>query len=60
MVRRLRDALTIDDLQAMSRRRVPRMIYQYCDSGSYTQQTMARNVADFAKISAAKGCLRYF
>ena len=51
MVRRLRDALTIDDLRAMSRRRVPRMFYQYCDSGSYTQSTMERNVDDFAKIS---------
>lgn len=40
----------IDDLKSRYRRRVPRMFYDYCESGSYTEQTFHENTSDFAKI----------
>jgi L-lactate dehydrogenase (cytochrome) len=40
----------IDDLKALYRRRTPRMFYDYCESGSYTEQTFADNAADFRQI----------
>ncbi len=42
--------LEIKDLQAMAKRRVPRMFYDYADSGAYTESTYRANEADFAKI----------
>ncbi len=40
----------IDDLKRIYRRRVPRMFYDYAESGSWTEQTFRDNVADFAEI----------
>ncbi|MDP5308090.1 alpha-hydroxy acid oxidase [Paracoccus spongiarum] len=40
----------IEDLKALHRARVPRMFYDYADSGSYTQQTYRENSADFARL----------
>ncbi|MBC8037720.1 MAG: alpha-hydroxy-acid oxidizing protein, partial [Rhizobiales bacterium] len=42
--------LEIKDLQALAKRRVPRMFYDYADSGAYTEGTYRANEADFAKI----------
>ncbi|HEY4193653.1 MAG TPA: alpha-hydroxy acid oxidase [Mesorhizobium sp.] len=42
--------LTIADLKEKARRRVPRMFFQYADSGALTESTYAANEADFAKI----------
>jgi L-lactate dehydrogenase (cytochrome) len=47
---RLTDALTIDDLKQMARRRVPKMFFDYADSGALTEQTYRENESDFAKI----------
>ncbi|MCB5199503.1 alpha-hydroxy-acid oxidizing protein [Loktanella sp. TSTF-M6] len=41
---------TIDDLKAIYRRRVPRMFYDYTESGSWTEQTFRDNVSDFDLI----------
>ncbi len=41
---------SIDDLRQMHKRRVPRMFYDYCESGSYTEQTFQENVSDFSKL----------
>ena len=41
---------SIDDLKRMHKRRVPRMFYDYCESGSYTEQTFRANTDDFAKL----------
>ncbi len=46
----MRHFLEIKDLQAMAKRRVPRMFYDYADSGAYTESTYRANEADFAKI----------
>ncbi len=40
----------IDDLKVLHRRRVPRMFWDYCESGSYTEQTFRENTTDFARI----------
>ena len=40
----------IEDLRVVAQRRVPRMFYDYADSGSYTQGTYRANEDDFQKI----------
>ena len=40
----------IEDLRIVAKRRVPRMFYDYADSGSYTQGTYRDNEAAFQKI----------
>ena len=41
---------TIEDLRVLAKRRVPRMFYDYADSGSWTESTYRANSADFQKI----------
>ncbi|ABG33356.1 alpha-hydroxy-acid oxidizing protein [Roseobacter denitrificans] len=41
---------TIQDLKDLHERRVPRMFYDYAESGSWTEQTFHENTTDFAKI----------
>ena len=41
---------TIEDLRVMAQKRVPRMFYDYADSGSWTESTYRANEADFQKI----------
>ncbi len=43
-------ATCIEDLRIMAKRRVPRMFYDYADTGSWTESTYHANEADFAKI----------
>ena len=40
----------IDDLRALAKKRVPRMFYDYADSGSWTESTYRANEADFQAI----------
>ncbi|MEM8591712.1 MAG: alpha-hydroxy acid oxidase, partial [Pseudomonadota bacterium] len=40
----------IDDLKKIYARRVPRMFYDYCESGSWTETTFRENVSDFDEI----------
>ena len=40
----------IEDLRVLARKRVPRMFYDYADSGSWTESTYRANVRDFADI----------
>jgi L-lactate dehydrogenase (cytochrome) len=40
----------IEDLRVLHQRRAPRMFYDYCDSGSWTESTYRANEADFQKI----------
>ncbi|GIT87749.1 alpha-hydroxy acid oxidase [Roseobacter sp. OBYS 0001] len=41
---------TIQDLKDLHERRVPRMFYDYAESGSWTEQTFHENTTDFEKI----------
>ncbi|HWH83730.1 MAG TPA: alpha-hydroxy acid oxidase [Burkholderiaceae bacterium] len=40
----------IEDLRVLAKKRVPRMFYDYADSGSYTESTYRANESDFGKI----------
>ena len=40
----------IEDLRRAAERRVPRMFYDYADSGSWTESTYRANTSDFAAI----------
>jgi L-lactate dehydrogenase (cytochrome) len=46
----LDNALTIADLKEQARRRVPKMFFDYADSGAWTEGTYRANEEDFAKI----------
>lgn len=47
---RLDRFLTVDDFMRVAQRRVPKMFFQYADSGAYTEGTYRDNSADFAKV----------
>ena len=40
----------IEDLRVLAEKRVPRMFYDYADSGSWTESTYRANSEDFQKI----------
>jgi L-lactate dehydrogenase (cytochrome) len=46
----LDNALTIADLKERARRRVPKLFFDYADSGAWTEGTYRANEDDFAKI----------
>ncbi len=41
---------TVEDLRVLAQKRVPRMFYDYADSGSWTESTYRANSADFQSI----------
>ncbi|WP_300655931.1 alpha-hydroxy acid oxidase [Hydrogenophaga sp.] len=41
---------TVEDLRILAKKRVPRMFYDYADSGSWTEGTYRANSDDFQKI----------
>jgi L-lactate dehydrogenase (cytochrome) len=47
----LEKCLTIDDLMQVARRRVPKMFFDYADSGAWTEQTYRANTSDFERIT---------
>ncbi len=47
---KLSTTTTIEDLRVLAQRRVPRMFYDYADTGSWTETTYRANSADFQKI----------
>ena len=42
--------LSIEELRLLAKKRVPRMFYDYADSGSWTESTYRANSEDFARI----------
>ena len=40
----------VEDLRLLARRRVPRMFYDYADSGSWTESTYRANETDLQRI----------
>jgi L-lactate dehydrogenase (cytochrome) len=40
----------IEDLKRLHQKRTPRMFWDYCESGSYTEQTFRENSSDFTKL----------
>lgn len=47
---KLKDALTISDLKSMAKNRVPKMFFDYADSGALSEQTYFANESDYGKI----------
>ena len=41
---------SIDELRTLAKKRVPKMFYDYVESGSWTEATFQANIADFKKI----------
>lgn len=41
---------SIEDLRILAQRRVPRMFYDYADSGSWTETTYRANTSDFTRM----------
>ncbi len=46
----MRVITNIEDLRVLAQKRVPRMFYDYADSGSWTESTYRANSEDFARI----------
>lgn len=46
----LRKITHIDDFKRLARRRVPKMFYEYADSGSWTEQTYRANESDLQRL----------
>ncbi|TNC69826.1 alpha-hydroxy acid oxidase [Rubellimicrobium roseum] len=40
----------IDDLKRLHRRRTPKMFFDYCESGSWSEQTFRENTTDFDRL----------
>ncbi len=47
---RMSNIVEIADLKRLARRRVPKMFFDYADSGAWTESTYRANESDFAKI----------
>lgn len=46
----LREITEIEDLRQVAQRKIPRMFYDYVDSGSWTETTYRNNETDFDRI----------
>jgi len=46
----MKKVLEINDLKILAKKKVPKMFYDYVDSGSYTESTYIENETDFNKI----------
>ena len=46
----MKDVLTIAEMKERARRRVPKMFFDYADSGAWTEGTYRANEDDFSKI----------
>ena len=40
----------VEDLRVLAQKRVPRMFYDYADSGSWTESTYRANESDFQRM----------
>lgn len=48
----------VGDYRELARRRLPRLLFDYIDGGSYAEATLARNVADFESLALRQRVLR--
>jgi L-lactate dehydrogenase (cytochrome) len=58
VARRLRTAITVDDMRRVARRRLPRGVFDYIDGGAEDERSVANNVAGFARIEFRPNVLR--
>jgi L-lactate dehydrogenase (cytochrome) len=48
----------VSDFRELARRRLPRMLFDYIDGGSYAEVTLQRNVADFEALALRQLVMR--
>ena len=58
VARRLRTAVTVDDLRRVAKRRLPGGVFDYIDGGAEDERTMARNSDAFAELEFRPNVLR--
>lgn len=51
-------AASVDDYRELARRRLPRLLFDYVDGGSYAEETLRRNVADMRAVTLRQRVLR--
>jgi L-lactate dehydrogenase (cytochrome) len=49
---------SVSDFRELARRRLPRVLFEYIDGGSYSETTLARNVADFEAMALRQRVMR--
>jgi L-lactate dehydrogenase (cytochrome) len=49
---------TVDDYRVLARRRLPRQLFEFLDGGSFAEETLAANRADFAGVRLRQRVLR--
>jgi L-lactate dehydrogenase (cytochrome) len=56
--RRLRSAVTVDDLRRVAKRRLPRGVFDYIDGGAEDERSMTRNASGFEALEFRPNVLR--
>jgi len=51
-------AASVSDYRELARRRLPRLLFDYIDGGSYAEATLRRNVEDFEDLALRQRVLR--
>ncbi len=51
-------AAAVSDYRELARRRLPRLLFDYIDGGSYAETTLRRNVEDFESLALRQRVLR--
>jgi L-lactate dehydrogenase (cytochrome) len=46
----MRNVTCIEDMRQLSRRRIPKMFFDYAEAGSYAEETLRANRADLERI----------
>jgi L-lactate dehydrogenase (cytochrome) len=49
---------TADDYRTLARKRLPRMLFDYIDGGSYSERTLAANTRDFEELLVRQQVMR--
>jgi L-lactate dehydrogenase (cytochrome) len=49
---------SVEDYRAAARRRLPHLLFDYIDGGSYSESTLARNTADFESLMVRQRVMR--
>lgn len=51
-------AASVSDYRELSRRRLPKMLFEYIDGGSYDEATLRRNVSDLERLALRQRVMR--
>jgi L-lactate dehydrogenase (cytochrome) len=58
VARRLRTAITVEDMRRIAKRRLPRGVFDYIDGGAEDERSLANNSAAFGRIEFCPNVLR--